>query len=632
MKLSYLISAVLAPLLAMCVSLTVSASVFQSTSTVSAKMGACLLTALECAAYGQETDLLLGRWGQAVDPAKDCKFECASEKLTIGVPGTYHGLSTLQRVNNLLAPRVLQDVAGDFSIEVKLRCFDPPASGSSTNPASATDSFVGSGLLIWQNEKNFIRLTQAAIGDRQQKVIQLRVVDRLIFEETYKFDAEHLYLRIFRIGKTFGASVSEDGRRWLTPSVSTMPTLFERTYAMRDRLRAGVVVVNSINQEIQGQFEDLKISDHPEANSHDYFKPNWVFPRSLLRELRDPQVQQELHLDAKALALLAEPNGQQQSSNATVRTTEDSQATVDQAAKAWVSLRPMLLEHQTQRLAGLAVQRFGPRSLLLDVVQERLKLDELQLKSIARARELLEEAILVRKTPETESAYSNLRQQANKLLMEVASGATQERMDELSGDLFSFSLPGMIVPKALAIGHPLGPLAELIRQPGVQQELRLSREAIEAIDELLTSKSKETIGMLPSLEFDFSENPSPLVISAWVDAYGKISALRKEIELECNKRLSLKQNSRLQQILFQALGPQTLLVSASACDALEITANQREGLQQIEQSLAKSQNLANLICKSLGRSDEVTALLTETQRQQVEGFKGTTFHFLAVPR
>lgn len=139
-----------------------------STLPLSSITSDCLRAVLDCVVQASDSDLPLARWGKMEDPANDCKFICSDETLAIQVPATHHALNP--EVKNLLAPRVLQDVSGDFSIEVKVRCFEPLTGVSSTNPISSKDISVGSGILVWQNEKNFFRLTQAAMSDRQRKV------------------------------------------------------------------------------------------------------------------------------------------------------------------------------------------------------------------------------------------------------------------------------------------------------------------------------------------------------------------------------------------------------------------------------------------------------------------------------
>ena len=146
-------------------------------------------------------------------------------------------------------------------------------------------------------------------------------------------------------------------------------------------------------------------------------------------------------------------------------------------------------------------------------------------------------------------------------------------------------------------------------------------------DQFLEMKSREVIGAIETLEVDLSANPSPLVVKAWGEAYRSIDALRRELELECVKRLTASQNSRLQQILFQSLGSQALLVSDSACEALELTGQQCEDLRQVKERLAKSQNFSNLICKSLRSTDDVSVLLSEQQREKLQILKGAAILF-----
>src|SRR6187401_2628145 len=55
-------------------------------------------------------------WGLVVDPVGDCKFEHADGKFTIKVPGEHHDLWPVKGKVN--APLVLQEAAGDFTIEV----------------------------------------------------------------------------------------------------------------------------------------------------------------------------------------------------------------------------------------------------------------------------------------------------------------------------------------------------------------------------------------------------------------------------------------------------------------------------------------------------------------------------------
>ena len=141
------------------------------------------------------------------------------------------------------------------------------------------------------------------------------------------------------------------------------------------------------------------------------------------------------------------------------------------------------------------------------------------------------------------------------------------------------------------------------------------------------SSQRDVIDTLETLKIDTSADPSPVVVKAWCDAYQTIDALRRELESECDKQLTAPQKSRFQQILFQSLGAQALLVSNSACDALELTAQQREELRQIQERMAKSQNFSNLLCKALRNTDDVSLLLSEPQLKQLQKLKGNKIPF-----
>src|SRR4051812_12306692 len=92
-------------------------------------------------------------WGTVVDPAGDCKVAEKDGKLTITVPGTHHDLNPTSPYDNVLAPRVLQPVEGDFTAQVSVDVYRSP--GNTAN-SKAGVTYVGGALLLWQDEKNFI--------------------------------------------------------------------------------------------------------------------------------------------------------------------------------------------------------------------------------------------------------------------------------------------------------------------------------------------------------------------------------------------------------------------------------------------------------------------------------------------
>ena len=152
-------------------------------------------------------------WGTVVDPAGDCKVAEKDGKVTITVPDTHHDLNPTPKFDNVLAPRVLQEVEGDFTLQVKVDAFPRPKAKTASSKAGIT--FVAAGLLVWEDEKNFVRLFRAANGDRGNLFGTLEVFrdGKFVgdgFLTNLKDEATHL--KVSRKGNDFTFSMSADGR------------------------------------------------------------------------------------------------------------------------------------------------------------------------------------------------------------------------------------------------------------------------------------------------------------------------------------------------------------------------------------------------------------------------------------
>jgi hypothetical protein len=97
-------------------------------------------------------------WGEVIDPDGDCKFGIEGGTLTIAIPGTDHSLS-LER-GQMNAPRVLQEVEGDFVAQVKV---SGPFPIGAQGVVPTRRPFHGAGLLLWQDQDNYIRLERAEL-------------------------------------------------------------------------------------------------------------------------------------------------------------------------------------------------------------------------------------------------------------------------------------------------------------------------------------------------------------------------------------------------------------------------------------------------------------------------------------
>lgn len=198
-------------------------------------------------------------WGTVTDPLGDCTIKGEKQKLTVTVPGGTHDLNA--QVGGMDAPRVLQSVEGDFTLEVKVTS----KSKAGQRPAADnTPAFSSAGLLIWQDDKTFIRLErnkwwveEAELYACYPPLIEYHH-DGLFLETNPAptwagfFKGESTWLRLERRGDTVTASYSHDGETWAT--VRQMKTNLAK------QLRAGVVVVNTCTKDLTVEFDELKMT------------------------------------------------------------------------------------------------------------------------------------------------------------------------------------------------------------------------------------------------------------------------------------------------------------------------------------------------------------------------------------
>jgi hypothetical protein len=105
----------------------------------------------------EKTPQTIKGWGTVIDPAGDCTVKHEEGKLTVTVPGGAHDLN--QALGGMKAPRILQEVEGDFIAQVKITGEFKPGEKAA---ADGTSPFNGAGLLLWQDDKNYVCLERNA--------------------------------------------------------------------------------------------------------------------------------------------------------------------------------------------------------------------------------------------------------------------------------------------------------------------------------------------------------------------------------------------------------------------------------------------------------------------------------------
>jgi serine/threonine protein kinase/regulation of enolase protein 1 (concanavalin A-like superfamily) len=194
-------------------------------------------------------------WGDLIDPDRDCRVvvEMERNRATIFVPGKPHILSA--EIGSVNAPRILRDIKGDFDVMVRVTGTSHPGAKATTTRYSA---YHGAGILIWQDQQNYVRL-EIATEERRGKAprpyvnFEYRKDGALAVSSGLKNDDDSSYLRLKRRGSEIEASFGPDGARW-----TSFPPLFAK---LNDRLKVGVSAINTATKALAAQFDGFEVSE-----------------------------------------------------------------------------------------------------------------------------------------------------------------------------------------------------------------------------------------------------------------------------------------------------------------------------------------------------------------------------------
>jgi len=134
-----------------------------------------------------------------VNPSGDSSYNLLSEVNWLEMRAASGGNLS---INNFDAPRLIQEISGDFAIEVtmKMASDDLPSVG---------------GLLVWKDGENYIQFSKGLYGENG---IVLAARIQGIYDPFGRgmLVSDIHYLRLERIGDRFSAYCSDDGENWLT--------------------------------------------------------------------------------------------------------------------------------------------------------------------------------------------------------------------------------------------------------------------------------------------------------------------------------------------------------------------------------------------------------------------------------
>lgn len=212
-------------------------------------------------------------WGKVTDPAGTCKLEGQEEgaKLAITLPaGAEKAHNLCIELDSMDAPRVQREMSGDFELQVKVEAaFEP---GEEVLPGSRVP-YLGAGLNIMADERNYIRLERASMRfdtpePRQYINFEIRVdgqLQKFGSNEKWPLDPEQpVWLRLERAGGAVRGAISHDGKDWHWGEAKKLTgTAWEV-----DKVKAGVHAISSCPAEFAPVFSEFLLEDvEPEAPS-----------------------------------------------------------------------------------------------------------------------------------------------------------------------------------------------------------------------------------------------------------------------------------------------------------------------------------------------------------------------------
>ncbi len=168
--------------------------------------------------------------------------------------GESHVLSAeLDRLN---APRLFKGARGDFDARVVVTGVLHPAGRSTI--AEYPAPFHGGGILLWQDEENYIRLEIAADvqhgKSRPYANFEYRKDGALALSQGLKISDNSSHLRLKRRADTIYAAFGPDGLRW-----TSFPPLVTK---LKNRVQVGIAAINTSSKPLNAEFEKFVISEN----------------------------------------------------------------------------------------------------------------------------------------------------------------------------------------------------------------------------------------------------------------------------------------------------------------------------------------------------------------------------------
>jgi regulation of enolase protein 1 (concanavalin A-like superfamily) len=221
--------------------------------TVSLLLGLAAACCFSAAAADDKKPQEIKGWGTVEDPEGDSKITEEKGKLTIKLPGAYRDLWADKGA--VQAPRLLQEIEGDFIVHVKVSGEVKAEKGTLIPNIASTVAFRAGTLLIWQDNENFVRLDRASAASKDEPVLGCHLQafknKKTTIETSKKLEDKDTHLRLERKEGHVKASFSQDGGK-------TWETVGDIKIDLPKKVKVGVSALNTMNKPFEIVFEDFK--------------------------------------------------------------------------------------------------------------------------------------------------------------------------------------------------------------------------------------------------------------------------------------------------------------------------------------------------------------------------------------
>ena len=193
-------------------------------------------------------------WGKPLNADDNCQIQVTPEQVKISIAQGPRDLSAELNMTN--APRVMHEVTGDFTIQVRV-VPDFRLKGQST--ITGRPVFCSAGLLLWSSEKDYVRLERAMYVQPQQPVkdymsFDRRKAGRWVVNRNrppVNRSAKSWQLRLERRGDIVTGAIRGDGEEWSPPQELQIADFPEKVLI-------GVAVCSTSKAPIEATFDSLK--------------------------------------------------------------------------------------------------------------------------------------------------------------------------------------------------------------------------------------------------------------------------------------------------------------------------------------------------------------------------------------